>query len=116
MAADRLRHLKELGLADKVSLLLTRQSAAHRGLSDGEVAQLVGMPIAQQFSNDYPGVQGAILDGVPVSHGSTLGQSIMSLARSLAPHGSQTSPARHRRFLEFFHVPSARDHETVWRG
>jgi Flp pilus assembly CpaE family ATPase len=117
MAADRLRHLKELGLADKVSLLLTRQNPSHRGLSDGEVAQLVGMPITQQFSNDYPGVQGAILDGAPVSHRSSLGQNIMLLARSLAPESSRLAlPARHRRFLEFFHVPSSRDRETVWRG
>lgn len=117
LTADRLRHLKELGLADKVSLLLNRKTA-HRGLSDGEVAQLAGLPIAHQFSNDYPGVQGAILDGVPVSHRSGLGQSIMTLARSLAPALSQhTVPAVHqRKFLEFFHVPSARDHETVWRG
>jgi Flp pilus assembly CpaE family ATPase len=117
LAADRLRHLKDLGLADKVSLLLNRKNPSHRGLSDHEAAQLVGMPIAHQFSNDYTGVQGAILDGVPISHRSSLGQSIMTLARSLAPQASrlESEPAHHRKFLEFFHVPSARDHETVWR-
>jgi len=31
LAEDRLRHLKELGLADKVSLLLNRKNPAHRG-------------------------------------------------------------------------------------
>ncbi len=116
MAADRVRHLKELGLADKVSLLVNRKNPAHGGLSDGEVAQLAGLPIAQQFSNDYPGVQGAILEGVPVPHRSGLGQSIMALARSLAPATSRhDAPARPRRFLEFFHVPATRDHETMWR-
>ncbi len=116
MTADRLRHLKELGLADKVSLLLNRKGAAHRGLTDGEVAQLAGLPIAYQFSNDYSGVQGAILEGAPIPHRSSLGQSIMALARSLAPGVSgHYVHARPRRFLEFFHVPSARDHETVWR-
>jgi len=118
LAADRLRHLKDLGLADKVSLLLNRKKPSHFGLSDTEAAQLVGLPIAQEFSNDYPGVQGAVLDGLPVSHRSSLGQSIMTLAQSLAPKDSSlgTDPVRHRKFLEFFHVPSARDHETVWRG
>lgn len=116
MAADRLRHLNELGLADKVSLLLNRKNPVHRGLSDGEVAELAGRPIAHQFSNDYAGVQGAILAGVPVPHRSSLGQSILGLARSLAPAISQhIAPAHQRRFLEFFHVPSTRDHETVWR-
>lgn len=118
MAADRLKHLKDLGLADKVSLLLNRKKPSHLGLSDTEAAQLVGLPIAQEFSNDYTGVQGAILDGLPVSHRSHLGQSIMTLARSLAPEASRrgTEPVRHRKFLEFFHVPSSRDRETVWHG
>ncbi|HLG99417.1 MAG TPA: hypothetical protein VKX49_24110 [Bryobacteraceae bacterium] len=119
MAADRVRHLKELGLVDKVSLLLTRKNPAYRGLSDGEVAQLASLPIAYQFSNDYEEVQEAILDGVPVSDRSSLGQSIMTLAQSLAPAPSrqqETRPSHRKRFLEFFHVPSARDHETVWRG
>lgn len=117
LAADRLKHLKDLGLADKVSLLLNRKSPAHRGLSDPEAAQLVGLPIALQFCNDYPGVQGAILDGVPVSQSSCLGRSVMTLAQSLAPVVSQKDapPAHQRKFLEFFHIPSARDHETVWR-
>jgi hypothetical protein len=116
LAADRVRHLKELGLADKVSLLLNRKNHAHQGLSDSEVAQLAGLPIAHQFSNDYAGVQSAILEGVPVSHRSGLGHSIMALARSLAPALSRhDAPLRQRKFLEFFHVPSARDHETVWR-
>jgi pilus assembly protein CpaE len=117
MTADRFRHLKELGLADKVSLLLNRKNPAHRGLSDSEVAQLAGLPIAHQFSNDYPGVQGAILEGVPVSQRSGLGQCILALARSLAPGGTRhDGPPHQRKFLEFFHVPSVRDHETVWRG
>jgi Flp pilus assembly CpaE family ATPase len=117
LAADRLKHLRDLGLADKVSLLLNRKNPAHRGLSDAEASQLVGLPIAHKFSNDYPGVQGAILDGVPVSRRSSLGQSIMTLARSLAPAVSRqdAQPAHKRNFLEFFHVPSSRDHETVWR-
>ncbi|MBZ5607340.1 MAG: hypothetical protein LAP38_03715 [Acidobacteriia bacterium] len=118
MAADRLRHLNELGLRDKVSLLLNRKSPVRTGLTDGEVAQLVGLPIAHRFWNDYPVVQSAILDGTPVSYRSSLGQSIMDLARSLMP-GSESSkakahPVEHRKFLEFFHVPAAREHD-VWR-
>lgn len=118
MAADRLRHLNELGLGDKVSLLLNRKNPMYTGLTDGEVAQLVGMPIAHRFSNDYPVVQNAILDAAPVSCRSSLGQSILDLARSMAPDAVKREPAsmEHRKFLEFFHVPSSRDHETVWRG
>ncbi len=119
MAADRLRHLNELGLGDKVSLLLNRKSPARSGLNDSEVAQLVGLPIAHRFSNDYSSVQSAILDGTPVPYRSSLGQSIMDLARSLMP-GSETGPGKvhpveHRKFLEFFHVPEAHDHGAIWR-
>jgi pilus assembly protein CpaE len=117
LAADRLRRLKDLGLAEKVSLLLNRKNPGHRGLSDGEAAQLAGLPVAYSFSNDYAGVQGAILDGVPVSHRSGLGHSIMALAQSLAPAASHhEAPPRQRRFLEFFHVPSSPDRETAWKG
>ena len=116
MAADRLRHLNELGLADKVSLLLNRKNPVRWGLPDEQVAALVGLPIAHRFSNDYPLVQSAILDGTPVSNRSSLGQSIMGLARSLAPDTTrrETGSVHHRKFLEFFHIPSSRDHETVW--
>jgi pilus assembly protein CpaE len=118
MAADRLRHLKELGLGDKVSLLLNRKNPAHRGLSDREVAQLAGLPIAQQFCNDYSGVQSSILDGLPVAQNSNLGKNIIALAQSLAPAVARHDvPVSHKRkFLQFFQVPSSRDRETVWQG
>ena len=38
------------------------QDPYHRGLSDQRAAQMIGMPIALQFSNEYTGLQGAILD------------------------------------------------------
>ena len=114
MAADRLQHLKELGLGDKVSILLNR--TMRRGLSDDEAATLVGLPIAHRFVNDYPAVQQAILDGGPVAYRSPLGQSIVNLASSLS---SQTVRQEHahsgaKKFLEYFHVPSSRDHDTDW--
>jgi len=76
------------------------------------------MHIAYRFANDYPVVQNAILEGAPVPHRSSLGQSIMDLARSLAPEstGRKAAPAEHRKFLEFFHVPSWQDREHAWRG
>ena len=118
MAADRMRHLTDLGLGDKVSLLLNRKNPLRRGLPDQDVARLVGLPIAHRFLNDYPLVQSAILEGTPVSNRSSLGQTIMDLARSLAPDARrrEPGPVHHRKFLEFFHVPSSRDHETVWHG
>ena len=118
MAADRLGHLTELGLADRVNLLLNRKNPMRWGLPDSEVERLVGVRIAHRFANDYPVVQNAILEGTPVSHRSSLGHSIMELAHSLAPNSSRhdRAPLEHRKFLEFFNVPAWRDHDITWRG
>ena len=115
MAAERLRHLRDLGLADKVSLLLNRKNPGRSGLTDAEVGQLVGLRVAHQFSNDYPGVQSAILEGAPVSYRSGLGHSIMSLARSIAPDAARHEPHdEHHKFLEFFHVATVPGQEGIW--
>jgi pilus assembly protein CpaE len=118
MTADRLRHMKELGLVDKVSLVLNRKNLPRHGVTDAEIAQLAGVPIAYEFSNDYAGVQSAMLDGVPIAHESSLGKTIMVLAQSLAPAIARhdVPPPHKRKFLEFFRVPTGRDHETVWQG
>jgi pilus assembly protein CpaE len=116
MTADRLHGIQELGLAEKVSLLLNRKNLPHRGASDAEIAKMVGFPFALEFSNDYSAVQKAALDGVPVPHQSSLGKSIMALADSIAPAIARRDvpPPHKRKFLEFFHVPSAPDREAVW--
>jgi pilus assembly protein CpaE len=117
MMVDRMSHLKELGLADKVTLLLNRKNLPHRGATDAEISKIVGLPFAYEFSNDYAGVQSSMLEGVPVSQQSGLGKSIMALARSLAPAIARhdVPPPHKRKFLEFFRVPSARDRETAWK-
>jgi hypothetical protein len=102
LAASRLRRLKEIGLEDRVSLLLNRKSTSK--LTDEQVAGMVGIPVTYRFSNDYRGVQSSILDAAPVAQKTDLGQSILNLAHSLAPH-LEVKPAHpQRKFLEFFHV------------
>ena len=112
MAKARLSSLKNLGLEDRVSLLLNRK--VRNDFSDAEVAKLVGLPVAYSFSNDYAGVQGAILNATPVSHGSDLGQSILNLAHSMAPH--LEAPKTHsyrRKFLQFFRQVPTHEQELV---
>jgi len=116
-ASERLQALRQLGLADRVSLLLNRKPGGRNQLDSAEVARSVGLEVAFCFSNDYAGVQGAILDARPVSQHSDLGQSILNLAHSLAPRAAEKKPAPyHRKFLEFFHVPREVDQDVVWRG
>jgi pilus assembly protein CpaE len=106
-AAERVRSLEKLGLADRIRLLVNRKSGRRGAFGDAEVARLVGLPITFSFSNDYPGVEKSILDGSPVSRDSGLGQSVLNLAHSLVPHVELKEPSKHRKFLEFFHVPSS---------
>ena len=106
--------MKDLGLHDRVSLLLNRK--VRNDFSDADVAELVGLPVAYSFSNDYAGVQGAILNATPVSHESALGQSILNLAQSMAPHLEAPKPPSYRRkFLEFFRQLPAHEQELVSR-
>jgi pilus assembly protein CpaE len=114
MAKARLGSLKALGLDDRVSLLLNRK--VHNDFSDADVAKLVGLPVAYSFSNDYAAVQGAILNAAPVAHNSALGQSILNLAQSMAPHLDAPKPSSyHRKFLQFFRQLPAQERELVSR-
>ncbi len=110
LAQIRILRLNELGLGDRVSLLLNRKLPSE--ISDSEVEAAVGLNVAHSFSNDYKSVKDSILRGSPV-HGGSLGESILSLAQSLAPHVEPKRSATQRKFLQFFHVPSARDIESV---
>jgi pilus assembly protein CpaE len=114
LARERMQRLTELGLRDQVRLLLNRKPGGKGSLDDGEVAQMVGIPVSYSFPNDYPRVQDAILGANPIASSTDLGESILALARSVTSHhGSKEAPLR-RRFLEFFHVAKADDPDVAW--
>jgi pilus assembly protein CpaE len=107
LAASRVRRLKELGLEDRVGLLLNRKFSSK--LTDEQVSEMVGIPVLYRFSNDYKAVQSSILNAAPVVQESDLGQSILNLAHTLAPHLEVPQPHPHRKFLEFFRIPHVND-------
>ncbi len=115
LAAQRVRALQKLGLDDRISLLLNRKSSRNQALSDAEVVRTVGLPLAFTFSNDYAGVEKAIVNSRPVGRDSDLGHSILDLARSLTPHPEQKETTKRRKFLEFFHVARSEDAGEVWQ-
>jgi pilus assembly protein CpaE len=114
LAAQRVRSLEKLGLDDRISLLLNRKSSRNQTLSDAEVVRTVGLPLAFTFSNDYAGVEKAIINGKPVGRDSELGHSILNLARSITPQLEPKESTKRRRFLEFFHVPRIEESGEVW--
>jgi pilus assembly protein CpaE len=105
LAKERIRRLTELGLTERVSLLLNRKIRSV--VTDSEVERTIGVPVAHSFSNDYKGVQDAILRASPVPQGSELGESVLDFAHSLAPHRGAKETSHRRKFLEFFHIPHA---------
>jgi pilus assembly protein CpaE len=114
MAGQRIHALKSLGLDDKVNLLLNRKSGRRGDIADEDVVRATGMPIAFSFCNDYCDVGTSIVKGSPVSNDCKLGQSILNLARSVAPGTSSKEPSQPRRFLEFFHVPKVPEADEVY--
>ena len=107
LAKVKMRRLTSLGVSDRVSLLLNRKGRS--AIKDSEVEQQVGIPISHSFSNDYAGVQAAILRASPVSKGSKLGDSLLDLAQSLVPHKKPKPVVAPRKFLQFFQ--SSREEE-----
>jgi Flp pilus assembly CpaE family ATPase len=116
LAGQRVQSLKELGLGDKMCLLLNRKSGRRGDVSDTDVARAVGLPVSFTFSNDYLAVEKAIFQASPVSHDTKLAQSILNLARSLAPSLEPKESHKGRKFLEFFHVPRLAEADEVWQG
>lgn len=117
LAQARLESLTDLGLADRVSLILNRKDRRSDHLEDAEVAHMLDIPVAYSFTNNYDHVQKSILGGSPVAQNSDVGQNVLNLAHSMVMElpGKEVQPHR-RRFLEFFHVPHTEDVDHVWHG
>jgi pilus assembly protein CpaE len=113
MATTRIKRLTDLGLKERVSVLLSRDAGR---LPHEEIEAAVGAPVVVAFPNDYAGVQSAILNAAPVSSKSPLGSSVLNLAHFMAPQATeQKVPSAKRKFLEFFRVGRHYDEEAVWK-
>jgi Flp pilus assembly CpaE family ATPase len=121
LAQVRLKAFNDLGLADRVSLILNRKDRWRGHLGSAEVEKAVGIPVAYCIGNDYQTVSDAVINAAAIPSATALGQSILALAQSLLPDPARRPIPQHptRRFLEFFHVPETASHEdptTRWQG
>jgi pilus assembly protein CpaE len=119
VARARFQSFKDLGLEDRVSLVLNRKDKWRGHLEAPVVAEAVGAPVAYVIGNDYTTCSDAILKGNPVSGRSDIAQGILNLAHSLTVHrsGPAAPPVHgHHKYLEFFHIPASSDPTTIWRG
>ncbi len=118
LAKARAKSLGDLGLADRVSLVLNRKDHWRGHLETAVVAEAVGVPVAYCIGNDYDTCAEAVVRGTSIPGASDIGRQILNLAQSLRADSLQkTPPTGHgRRFLEFFHISHVEDPTTVWHG
>lgn len=100
LAREKLAFLKEEGLSARVSVVLNRVPK-HPLFSKNQVEDLLGLPVACVFANDYQAVNRAVEGGKLLEADSDLGKSFTEFAAQLTDQpGSGSEPAK-RRFLEF---------------
>jgi pilus assembly protein CpaE len=84
-AAVRMARFKELGIADRVTVLLNRQPSHRALLSPEEVAGILDHRPQLCFHEDRKTVDQATLDGESIRPNTPLGGAIFDLAKSLVP-------------------------------
>ena len=117
LAAAPMARLSEMGLRDRVTVLLNRKPH-HRGmLSNEQVSEILGHPPLLSFHEDQKNTEHAILAGPPIATDSELGRGVLSLAKSLVPTqlGPPAASKSAHRFLEFLHLPLHAESNTRWQ-
>ena len=103
LAREKYNYLKTLDLGDRVTVLLNR--AQKRALiSPAQIEELLGIPVAMTFPNDYQGVHRALTMGRNVEPSGELGKQFSKLAQSMIERKTAPAPDGKRRFVEYFNL------------
>jgi pilus assembly protein CpaE len=106
LARQKLNLLQTMDLNDRVAVLLNR-SQKRPIISPAHIEQLLGVPVYQEFPNDYRGVHEALTSGREISMESELGKQFSQLAYTMMEKRSPRPVAKQRKkFLEFFSISS----------
>jgi pilus assembly protein CpaE len=106
LAREKLTFLKELGLSARVSVVLNRMEK-HPLFSKAQVEDLLGLPVARVFSNDYRAVNRAVEAGKLMNPETELGKSFTEFAAQLMDQPDVKPEQAKLRFLEYFRPPRA---------
>lgn len=116
LAREKLAFLRNLGLDNRIAVVLNRVSKKPLFTKD-QVKDLLGLPVAATFSNDYLAVSRATTSGQLLDPDSSIGKQCEEFALGLAglkagPRGSGPQSGggggdRRKKFLEYFAVPNA---------
>ena len=83
LAREKYLFLKNIDLGDRVSVLLNRCTKRNQVISSEQIENLLGMPVAMTFPNDYHGVHTALTAGRQVEANSELGRHFHTLAETM---------------------------------
>ncbi len=83
LAREKYLFLKNIDLGDRVSVLLNRCTKRNQVISSEQIENLLGMPVAMTFPNDYHGVHTALTAGRQVEANSELGRHFSTLAETM---------------------------------
>jgi pilus assembly protein CpaE len=92
LARKKVQLLQNLELGDRVSVLLNR-SQKNALIGASQIQQLLGVPVYQEFPNDYRGVHNALTMGKEVEPNSELGKQFRKLANSVIDNPSEEAAA-----------------------
>jgi len=105
LAREKLQFLKKIELDGRVSILLNR---VHKKplLTKDQVEDILGVPVATVFPNDYHGTNHALAKATVVSLASELGRAFAQFADTLVEEKHPDRVNGKRKFLEFFTAPA----------
>jgi pilus assembly protein CpaE len=106
LAREKLGFLNRLDLVDRVQVLLNR---AHKRsvVTPAQIENLLGVPVAFSFSNDYQLIHRALQAGRAVEPDSELGKQFNALALAILNRKQSPMDTR-KRFVDYFSILPAR--------
>jgi Flp pilus assembly CpaE family ATPase len=104
LAREKLAYLKSLDLDQRVAVVLNRVTKKPL-FTNQQVEELMGMPVARTFANDYTAVNRAMAAGNTLGPATELGKQFADFAQHLLePVKIAPTPPKKGKFLELFTV------------
>lgn len=108
LARQKLSLLQTMDLGDKVSILMNR-AQKRPIISTEQIQSLLGVPVYQEFPNDYRGVHNALTTGREIDASTELGKQFTQLSYSVLEQSAPKLGAKKKKnFLEYFTVTPTR--------
>ena len=105
LAREKIHYLTNFELDTRIAVILNR-AGKKAVFNKAQVEEILGVPVAHAFPNDYFGVNRAMTAGTFLEPDSDLGKLFTQFAADLVERRDSSQKDGKRKFLEFFAVPS----------